>query len=430
MRTGKWKEPMNPKEKNPGREELELILDNFSRATKLSLAAVNTYGEPFLTSTSYQENSFCRYVKKTENGRAKCEKSYCKACKQALQWKEPYYFMCHAGLIMWALPLVVEETLIGAVMCGQVLFWEPDEMFFRQLERSFTAEEIQKLRTLAKDIKVISPSESDSAAKLLFMAVHYLSKNADASLKEQKKRMEWRNALISRIQMRKEKFQDAEFDLSVYIKRERRYLQYVRMGNKEKIQEMLPLLFTDMEILSDYEREKIRFWLSDFAALSSRAIIEAGADCEMVFRIMDQYKTELKRMNTIEELIEYTYKTLCRLFEYIYLTNKDDYISVLKEVRKYIDIHYSEKLSIEEIAKEVYLSPSYLCTLFKKNAGNTIHDYILRVRIEKSIEFMQDRSLSLKDIMKKCGFKSQSYYTKAFREMIGVTPGQYRNKFL
>lgn len=310
---------MNPKEKNPGREELELILDNFSRATKLSLAAVNTYGEPFLTSTSYQENSFCRYVKKTENGRAKCEKSYCKACKQALQWKEPYYFMCHAGLIMWALPLVVEETLIGAVMCGQVLFWEPDEMFFRQLERSFTAEEIQKLRTLAKDIKVISPSESDSAAKLLFMAVHYLSKNADASLKEQKKRMEWRNALISRIQMRKEKFQDAEFDLSVYIKRERRYLQYVRMGNKEKIQEMLPLLFTDMEILSDYEREKIRFWLSDFAALSSRAIIEAGADCEMVFRIMDQYKTELKRMNTIEELIEYTYKTLCRLFEYIYL---------------------------------------------------------------------------------------------------------------
>lgn len=421
---------MNPKEKNPGREELELILDNFSRATKLSLAAVNTYGEPFLTSTSYQENSFCRYVKETENGRAKCEKSYCKACKQALQWKEPYYFMCHAGLIMWALPLVVEETLIGAVMCGQVLFWEPDEMFFRQLERSFTAEEIQKLRTLAKDIKVISPSESDSAAKLLFMAVHYLSKNADASLKEQKKRMEWRNALISRIQMRKEKFQDAEFDLSVYIKRERRYLQYVRMGNKEKIQEMLPLLFTDMEILSDYEREKIRFWLSDFAALSSRAIIEAGADCEMVFRIMDQYKTELKRMNTIEELIEYTYKTLCRLFEYIYLTNKDDYISVLKDVRKYIDIHYSEKLSIEEIAKEVYLSPSYLCTLFKKNAGNTIHDYILRVRIEKSIEFMQDRSLSLKDIMKKCGFKSQSYYTKAFREMIGVTPGQYRNKFL
>ena len=99
-------------------------------------------------------------------------------------------------------------------------------------------------------------------------------------------------------------------------------------------------------------------------------------------------------------------------------------------MRKYIDIHYSEKLSIEEIAKEVYLSPSYLCTLFKKNAGNTIHDYILRVRIEKSIEFMQDRSLSLKDIMKKCGFKSQSYYTKAFREMIGVTPGQYRNKFL
>ena len=43
---------------------------------------------------------------------------------------------------------------------------------------------------------------------------------------------------------------------------------------------------------------------------------------------------------------------------------------------------------------------------------------------------MGNRELSLKEIMEQCGFESQSYYTKTFRRLIGVNPGQYRNKFL
>lgn len=412
------------------REKLEAMLDHFSAATKLSLVAVNTYGETFLASTNYQENPFCSYIRSTHSGRKKCERSYCKACRQAFQWKEPYYFMCHAGLVMWALPLQIEDTLIGAVLCGQVLFWEPDELFFQQLNKGFGTKEIEKLRQLSSEIKIISPAESESAAKLLTMAVTYLNGEANASLTEQKNLMQWRNAIVTGIEERRKKFQDTPFDLEVYVKRERRYLQYVRMGNKEKIQEMLPLLFTDIEILSSYETERIRRWLGDFTALSSRAVIEAGADCELVFRMLHQYRSGLESITTAEEMTDWTYKILSRLLEDIYILGKDDHISVLRSVRTYIDTHYAEKLTIEEIARNVYLSPAYLCTLFKKKMGNTIHDYILRVRIEKSIEFMQDRSLSLKDIMKKCGIESQSYYTRIFKEMIGVTPGQYRNKFL
>ena len=85
---------------------------------------------------------------------------------------------------------------------------------------------------------------------------------------------------------------------------------------------------------------------------------------------------------------------------------------------------------MEEIAQSVSLSSSYLSVLFKEKMHMTIHDYLIRVRIENSIELLNRRDLSIKQVMQLCGFESQSYYNKVFKKMIGVTPGVYRNQLL
>lgn len=104
--------------------------------------------------------------------------------------------------------------------------------------------------------------------------------------------------------------------------------------------------------------------------------------------------------------------------------------SIIKNVQKYVEDHYSEKLTTARIAASVSLSPSYLSALFKEKMHLSIHDYLIRVRIEKSIELMANRDLSIKEIMVQCGIESQSYYNKVFKKFIGVTPGRYRNRLL
>ena len=54
-----------------------------------------------------------------------------KACKEAFKWDEPYFFRCHGGLVMWAAPLQIEQTRVGAIVCGQVLLWKADRLFFK-----------------------------------------------------------------------------------------------------------------------------------------------------------------------------------------------------------------------------------------------------------------------------------------------------------
>ena len=91
------------------KETLQKIMDNFSISTELSVVAVNMDGEAFLSSTQYEENEFCRYIQSYKEGRRRCEKCYKKACKEAFKWDESYFFRCHAGLVMWASPLQIDQ---------------------------------------------------------------------------------------------------------------------------------------------------------------------------------------------------------------------------------------------------------------------------------------------------------------------------------
>ena len=109
---------------------------------------------------------------------------------------------------------------------------------------------------------------------------------------------------------------------------------------------------------------------------------------------------------------------------------KMTYEAIEEAAQKYVEDHYSEKLTTARIAASVSLSPSYLSALFKEKMHLSIHDYLIRVRIEKSIELMANRDLSIKEIMVQCGIESQSYYNKVFKKFIGVTPGRYRNRLL
>lgn len=413
------------------KDYLEEMLDNFAKATELGIIAVNTYGEVFLASKDYYECAYCRQVQDTEVGRARCRRTYKKACRQAFLWKEPYFFACHAGLVMWAVPIYADGTEVGAVMCGQVLLWEPDHVFCQDAEKFCLSEKDRReMEQKVKKLRVISADQCQSSANLLQVMMQYLSKTQNAIFMDQKNLMSWRDAMTTRIEERKKTLKNEKFDWSVYLKREKRYLQYVRMADKEKIQNMLEMLFTDIEILCSYDKALVKSALHDFMAVTARAIVEAGADSEVVMNGVKHYRQDMKHVENIEEMMEITYRMLNRWFDSIYLLGTDDHISVMKNVRDYIEENYNRKITLDDICSHVFLSRSYLCTLFRQKTGGTISDYILRVRIEKSIELMGNRELSLKEIMEQCGFESQSYYTKTFRRLIGVNPGQYRNKFL
>lgn len=100
----------------------------------------------------------------------------------------------------------------------------------------------------------------------------------------------------------------------------------------------------------------------------------------------------------------------------------------LRQAIRFIENYYRDPIDLTTIAHAVGLSPSYLSFLFKKECRVGLHDYLLMCRIEQAKTLLADARLSSKEIAAAVGFRSQSYFTKAFHRLTGMTPREFRRR--
>ena len=95
-------------------------------------------------------------------------------------------------------------------------------------------------------------------------------------------------------------------------------------------------------------------------------------------------------------------------------------------IKKYIDEHYRENVTLEKLAEVEPFSKNYLCHLFRKGTGMTINDYVNQVRISKAKELLNNSKMDVEEIGLECGFSSVHYFINVFKKIVGIPPGVYR----
>lgn len=98
----------------------------------------------------------------------------------------------------------------------------------------------------------------------------------------------------------------------------------------------------------------------------------------------------------------------------------------IRMVKDYIQMHYEEKLSLESVADQVYLSAAYLSRLFKQETGQNFKDYLLHVRIDAAKKLLKGECLNINQIADSTGFANSKHFSRVFREETGQTPSEYR----
>ncbi|HIU74738.1 MAG TPA: response regulator [Candidatus Pelethocola excrementipullorum] len=92
----------------------------------------------------------------------------------------------------------------------------------------------------------------------------------------------------------------------------------------------------------------------------------------------------------------------------------------------YIGEHFTEDLYLEDVAKEVYLSPGYLCRIFKSETGYSFKEYIHKLRIEKAQEMIRESDYKYYEIAEKVGYKNYKYFSSYFNKITGCSAKEYR----
>lgn len=102
----------------------------------------------------------------------------------------------------------------------------------------------------------------------------------------------------------------------------------------------------------------------------------------------------------------------------------------VEKVVTYIKEHISEALTVEELAKQVYLSPDYLTRSFKKKYNLTLNNYITEQRMFLAKELLIKNEMSISMISAKVGYGNYSYFTKVFKKIYGMTPREFQQDYL
>lgn len=101
----------------------------------------------------------------------------------------------------------------------------------------------------------------------------------------------------------------------------------------------------------------------------------------------------------------------------------------LKQALDYIQAHLSDSIKIVDIAKMLNMSQFYFSRLFRQSIGVSPYRYIIQQRVKKAQKLLKDqRELSIADIALECGFNHQSHLAKYFRQFTKITPKKYRNR--
>lgn len=107
-----------------------------------------------------------------------------------------------------------------------------------------------------------------------------------------------------------------------------------------------------------------------------------------------------------------------------------DHSSVIKKVQRYIQEHYAEDISLNTLSGIFFVHPTYLSRLFKEKTGINFIDYLTEIRIARSKAFLHDPSLKIYDISEMVGYDSPRYFSKLFRNIVGISPKEYREQQL
>ncbi|UJF15535.1 AraC family transcriptional regulator [Jeotgalibaca sp. MA1X17-3] len=147
-------------------------------------------------------------------------------------------------------------------------------------------------------------------------------------------------------------------------------------------------------------------------------------------RVSSKFAQEIELINSSEKGFELEQKMIYQYSLLVKNHTMKGYSFLISQVIAYIDSNLAADLSLKAHAERLNVNASYLSTLFKKETGKTLTDYVNCKRIDYAIILLHSTTLQIQTIAQYCGILDVNYFTKIFKKYIGQTPKKYRDSLL
>ncbi|MBB6636597.1 helix-turn-helix domain-containing protein [Cohnella thailandensis] len=159
--------------------------------------------------------------------------------------------------------------------------------------------------------------------------------------------------------------------------------------------------------------------------LEKRAFAEAYDDS--AYRSYSGYDIlSIVQMETLREIKEHVSAQLIRLREWMMPARPESRHTIIKKTLDYLQQDF-EFATLDNTARKVHMTPTYLSALFKNSTGKTFIEQLTDIRIEKAKDMLRGTHLKNYEVAERVGYKDSRYFSQIFKKKVGLSPSEYRD---
>lgn len=332
------------------------------------------------------------------------EQKRIEAARQTLAWGEPIIQLCcDQGLAFWGIPLTDNNRISGALIVEGV-----------DLETPNKKRQSADIATAAKTLLQWSIAENWTNKAIIDLAKEKAERESDRFLAIEAAKESW-----------------VRDDLrSAYLKEEPGLLMAIKEGRNDLARAALNRILSCIYSIAGDRTQLLKSCLLELVVMMSRAAVESGASPAMLLGNNFRSLTDLSNMEDEEEIAVWIRNMLEVLIDSIHRSNEYPQSLLLNRAVQYMRDNLSEPLRRDDVARLAGVSPGHFNKLLTERMGHSFSDLLMQMRISRVKELLLQNRSSLTEIALDCGFCDQSHLNKVFRKETGLTPGDYRKKWL
>ena len=332
---------------------------------------------------------YCRIFKRFMKQGESCEALHALAGRRAMDLGESYIFTCHAGVYHIVMPLVNGSEFEGAVLLGPFMLGSMDSTLLQEVAKRYQLpmDALLDMYDAAGSLKPLSTEEAGALCRMVRFLFGALE---DPTLELRRGRAQQQSRISESIQTYKG-FQAA--GPTYPLEKERALVRHVRSGDVAEAKALLNDLLGYALFSTGGTLEVVKACTAELCALLSRAAIEGGVQAGDALAMNRSFMRSLWQASTAEDLCYHMQEVVERFCQSAFPPSSAVERDVIQQATRFINIHFAEPLTLQDVARSVHLSESYFSSLFKKGCGASFREYLNAVRVDEARRMQEDQAL-------------------------------------
>ena len=309
---------------------------------------------------------------------------------------------------------------VGAMMGNMILAFVPYEIPSQEAEYEIRINIIENARKMVRELR----QTFDAKFRLGIGSIHEIQ-NLSESYNEAMRSMAY-NCSDSVVHVNDLPIL-CNYEEDYPIETETHLFKNVENGNLNKSVYYAKSFFDWMVENHSQNVMDIKLKVLEFVLRAETIGFESGG---MVYRfnMRSKYLGTIMEMQTYQQLYEWFEAKISEVCRNILTKKEESTVDIVKKAQLYIEQNYSKDIVLDEVSKQLQISPYYFSKLFKKRTGSNFIEYLTNIRIEKAKELLRNSSKSIKEICMEVGYSDANYFSRTFKKNVGVSPTEYKEE--